>query len=210
MYGATEAAARLTYLPPEDLRRKLGSIGRPIPDVEIVVLTESGERARPGEVGELVARGANISCGYWNNAAETERRFGPLGYRTGDLGYADDEGYLYLVGRQHDMIKVGAHRVGAKEIEDVLHEHPAVHEAAVVAAPHALLGEVPVAFVAFKEPLTDFENDVRAFCAARLAAHKVPVRVIEQRELPKLPSAGKVDRSALRTMAADVRTEAVS
>ncbi|MEZ5287606.1 MAG: asparagine synthase (glutamine-hydrolyzing) [Vicinamibacterales bacterium] len=201
MYGATEAAARLTYLPPADLVRKLGSIGRPIPNVEIAIVTESGERARPMEVGELIARGPNISCGYWNDAEETERRFGPLGYRTGDLGYVDDEGFLYLVGRRHDMIKVGAHRVGAKEIEDVLHQHPAVHEAAVVAAPHQLLGEAPVAFVALKDGGPDGQA-LRAFCAVKLAAYKVPVRIEVERELPKLPGSGKIDRTELRRHAA--------
>ena len=118
MYGATEAAARLTYLTPDKLIDKIGSIGRPIPNVEIVVQTEDGRVAAPGEVGELVARGANISRGYWNNAEETQKRFGPLGYRTGDLGYVDTDGYLFLVGRRLDMIKVGAHRVGAAEIEE--------------------------------------------------------------------------------------------
>ncbi|MCC7181525.1 MAG: acyl--CoA ligase [Acidobacteria bacterium] len=210
MYGATEAAARLTYLPPADLPRKLGSIGRAIPGVEIQVTTEAGRRAGPGETGELVARGENISSGYWNNPEETAERFGPGGYRTGDLGYADEEGYLYLVGRRHDMIKVGANRVGAKEIEEVLHQHPAVFEAAVVAAPHPLLGEAPVAFVALKESLADAENALRAFCASRLAAYKVPVRVIKQPELPKLSAAAKVDRGALRAIAADMRLEAVS
>jgi long-chain acyl-CoA synthetase len=209
MYGATEAAARLTYLPPADLPRKLGSIGRAIPGVEIVVVTESGERALPGETGELVARGANVSSGYWNNAEETARRFSPLGYHTGDLGYADDEGYLYLVGRRHDMIKVGANRVSAKEIEDVLQQHAAVYEAAVVAVPHALLGEAPVAFVALKAVLADAPVTLRAFCAERLQPYKVPVRVVEQAELPKLPGAGKLDRGALRAAAAAMRFEAV-
>lgn len=201
MYGATEAGARLTYLPPGELRRKLGSIGRPIPNVEILVVDEQGRRAKPGEVGELVARGSNVSCGYWNDAEETRRRFGPLGYYTGDLGHMDEEGYLFLAGRRHDMIKVGANRVGAKEIEDVLHEHPAVHEAAVVAAPHDLLGEVPVAFVSLRVLLADTERVLQMFCASRLAAHKVPVRFVVCPELPK-QGAGKVDRPRLQEMAA--------
>ena len=202
MYGATEAAARLTYLPPADLPRKPGSIGRAIPDVEVRVLTDDGRVAAPGEIGELVARGTNIAVGYWNRPDETALRFGADGYRTGDLGYADDEGYLFLVGRQHDMIKVGANRVGAREIEDVLHEHAAVHEAAVVAVPHDLLGEVPVALVALRSPLVDPETTLRGFAASRLAAYKVPARVIVLHELPKLPGAGKLDRAALRRQAA--------
>lgn len=208
MYGATEAAARLTFLPPADLQRKLGSIGRPIPGVEIRVLTEEGRQARPGEVGELVARGPNISAGYWRDEAETRARFGPQGYRTGDLGYADDEGFLFLVGRQHDMIKVGAHRVGAREIEDVLHTHPGVYEAAVVAAPHDLLGEVPVAFVALKAPIANPTEELRAHCAACLAPHKLPHTAVVLAELPKLEGRGKVDRASLRALAAGMRFEA--
>jgi long-chain acyl-CoA synthetase len=203
MYGATEAAARLTYLPPADLSRKTGSIGRPIPEVEVRVLTEDGREAAPGEVGELVARGANIASGYWNRPDETAQRFGPEGYRTGDLGYADGEGFLFLVGRRHDMIKVGANRVGAREIEDVLHEHAAVLEAAVVAAPHDLMGEVPMAFVALRAPLDDAEQALRAFVATKLTAYKVPPRIVIVPELPKLPGAGKIDRTALRARAAD-------
>ena len=210
MYGATEASARLTYLPPADLSRKPGSIGRPIPNVEIVVVNEAGERSGPGEVGELVARGSNISCGYWNNPEETALRFSALGYRTGDLGFADEDGYLHLVGRRHDMIKVGAHRVGLKEIEDVLHAHPAVLEAAVVGAAHDLLGEAPVAFVSLKTPLDDLQNTLRAFCATRLPPHKVPLKIVLQGELPKLPGAGKLDRIALRALAADLNVEPVS
>ena len=210
MYGATEAGARLTYLPPARLKDKLGSIGRPIPNVEIRVVTEAGEPAAPGEVGELVARGSNISCGYWNNPEESRQRFGPLGYKTGDMGYADKDGYLFLIGRQHDMIKVGAHRVGVKEIEDVLHEHPAVHEVAVVAAPHHLLGEAPVAFVSLRQELPDAPTVLRAFCATRLAAHKVPLRIVIQSELPKLLGAGKLDKQSLLALASMLGLEAVT
>ncbi|MGH9348219.1 MAG: class I adenylate-forming enzyme family protein [Vicinamibacterales bacterium] len=199
MYGATEASARLTYLDPAELPRKLGSIGRPIPNVEILVVKDNGGIAGPGEVGELVARGSNIACGYWNNPEETREKFGPLGYRTGDLGSVDEEGFLFLVGRRHDMIKVGAHRVGAKEIEDVLQEHPAVHEAAVIGTPHDILGEVPIAFVALRQPLDQTATEVlRAFCARRLPPHKVPARFVFAGELPKIPGIGKIDKRALR------------
>ena len=105
------------------------------------------------------------------------------------------------------MIKVGAHRVGAKEIEDVLQQHPAVYEAAVVAAPHALLGEAPVAFVALKAELDDAQSTLRGFCAERLQPYKVPVRMVEQAELPKLPGAGKLDRGALGAAAAEMRLQ---
>jgi long-chain acyl-CoA synthetase len=210
MYGATEASARLTYLPPSLLGGKLGSIGRAIPDVEIRVIREDGTEAPLGGVGELVARGPNISSGYWNNPQETALRFGPLGYRTGDLGYQDADGDFYLVGRLHDMIKVGANRVGVKEIEDILHEHPAVHEAAVVGTAHDMLGEVPIAFAALRHDIPDAENTLRAFCAARLAAYKVPHRVIIRPELPKLAGAGKIDRPSLRAAASRLESDSTT
>jgi acyl-CoA synthetase (AMP-forming)/AMP-acid ligase II len=151
-----------------------------------VVVSENGSNAAPGEVGELVARGSNISCGYWNQPEETREKFTALGYRTGDLGYMDDEGYLFLIGRRQDMIKVGAHRVGAREIEDVIQEHPQVREVAVVSAPHDILGEVPVAFVAASEPPPLSAEAIRGFCAGRLPNYKVPARVVFLRELPKI------------------------
>jgi amino acid adenylation domain-containing protein len=198
MYGATEASARLTYLDPSRLADKLGSIGRPIPNVEILVVRQDGTIAGPGEVGELVARGSNVACGYWNNRQETADKFGPLGYRTGDLGYADEEGFLFLVGRAHDMLKVGAHRVGPREIEDVLTAYPGVLEAAVVGGPHALLGEVPVAFVALRDGAAPDAEALLGFCRSRLAPHKVPAHIAFLPALPKIPGIGKIDKRALR------------
>jgi acyl-CoA synthetase (AMP-forming)/AMP-acid ligase II len=200
MYGATEASARLAYLPPAELPRRLGSIGRAIPGVELRVVREDGDVASPGEIGEIVARGGNISAGYWNCADETRQRFGPDGFRTGDLGFADAEGFLYLVGRRHDMIKVGAHRVSAKEIEEALHEHAAVHEAAIVGAPDPLLGEVPVAHLVLREGRLATAADIVAFCRERLPEHKVPARVEFHTDLPK-NGAGKLVKAALREAA---------
>jgi acyl-CoA synthetase (AMP-forming)/AMP-acid ligase II len=201
MYGATEAAARLTYLDPARLGDKLGSIGKPIPNVDITIIKDDGTVADPGDVGELVARGSNIARGYWNDPAQTRERFGPLGYRTGDLGYADEDGFLFLVGRRHDMLKVGAHRVGTREIEDVLADCPGVLEAAVVGAPHDLLGEVPVAFVAVRDGESTDTCALEAFCQSRLPSHKVPAKYVIRAELPKLGGAGKIDKGALREFA---------
>jgi long-chain acyl-CoA synthetase len=202
MYGATEASARLTYLPPDRLRDKLGSIGRAIPNVEIVVVRDDGQRAAAGEVGELIARGANIALGYWNDEAGTAERFSAGSYHTGDLGYADEEGFLFLVGRRHDMIKVAANRVGAKEIEDVICDHPDVSEAAVVGAPHDILGEAPIAFVVVRDGADVDEAGLTAHCGACLAAYKVPLRFLLRSDLPKLAT-GKPDRGLLRTLAAE-------
>jgi long-chain acyl-CoA synthetase len=205
MYGATEAAARLTFLEPSRLSDKLGSIGRAIPGVEITVRRDDGTIGSAGEVGELIARGSNISPGYWNNAAETSEKFGPDGYRTGDLGYMDAEGFLFLVGRRHDMLKVGAHRVGAREIEDVLLEHPGVADAAVVGAPHDLLGETPVAFVALRAGAVVEAEALRGYCAAKLPPHKVPARIAIREELPKIAGIGKIDKRALREEVGNTR-----
>jgi long-chain acyl-CoA synthetase len=201
MYGATEASARLTYLEPSLLRQKVGSIGRAIPNVEITVRRPDGSIAAIGETGELVARGANISPGYWNNPEETRQRFGEHGYRTGDLGYADADGCLFLAGRLHDLIKVGAHRVGAKEIEDVIYAHPSVLEAAVVAGPHEMLGEAPLAFVVLRPQAEATSAELRGFCASRLAPHKVPTHFVFRPDLPKIPGIGKIDRQRLRQAA---------
>jgi long-chain acyl-CoA synthetase len=196
MYGATEASARLTYLPPSELTRKAGSIGRPVPNVEVLVVRDDNTLAAP----------ANVSRGYWNNIEETAKKFGLLGYRTGDLGYVDEEGFLFLVGRRDDMIKVGAHRVGAREIEDVLHDHAGVLEAAALGTPHDILGEVPIAFVSARGHAPLREEELRAFCATRLPAHKVPVRFVLVSELPKIAGIGKIDRRALREQSGAAKT----
>lgn len=201
MYGATEASARLSYLQPTELEARLGSIGRAIPNVELRLLSDGNAEVGPGEVGEIVARGSNISSGYWNAPEETRQAFGPEGYHTGDLARIDEDGYFYVVGRKRDMLKVGAHRVGAKEIEDVLHEHPDVHEAAVVGAPHELLGEVPAAFVSPRDGRVVDVGAIVAFCRSRLADYKVPGRVTFMAELPK-SEAGKVDKRALAALVA--------
>jgi long-chain acyl-CoA synthetase len=197
MYGATEASARLTYLEPVELSRRPGSIGRAISGVTLHVVREDGAFAQPGEVGELVASGPNIMVGYWNRPDESSAAFGPWGYRTGDLARTDEDGFLYLVGRKQDMMKVGAHRVGAAEIEEVLHEHPAVHQAAVVAAADDILGEVPVAFTTARDNCTIEPRDVILFCRQRLPDHKVPSRVLVVEDLPRT-EAGKIDKNVLR------------
>jgi amino acid adenylation domain-containing protein len=197
MYGATEASARLTYLEPEELSRRPGSIGRAIPNVEVNVVREDGKLAQPGEVGELTARGPNIMAGYWRRPDESRAAFSPWGYRTGDLATADADGFLYLVGRKQDMLKVGAHRVGAAEIEEVLHEHDAVDQAAVIGAADELLGEVPVAFATVREKCAIEPQDLISFCRRRLPDYKVPTRVLLVDDLPRTET-GKIDKNALR------------
>ena len=147
MYGQTEATARLSTLMPQDLPRKLGSIGRAIPDVKLSVLDDEGRPLPPGQVGEIVAQGDNVMLGYWNDPEATRSVLRPEGLRTGDLGKADAEGFLYVVGRKSDLIKSGAYRIHPEEIEALLLELPGVAEAAVCGLPDEILGAVPAAFV---------------------------------------------------------------
>jgi acyl-CoA synthetase (AMP-forming)/AMP-acid ligase II len=197
MYGATEASARLSYLPPEKLSRKVGSIGKAIPGVQLDVLRDDGSRADDGEVGELVARGPNIMEGYWNDPEETAAVLDEYGYHTGDLGRRDEEGYLYVVGRKREMIKSGAHRISPKEIEEVLLENRSIHEAAVVGAEDEMLGEAIVAFVTLR-PGHEAEPDaIIEWCRGRMPQYKVPHAMEIRRDFPRNAS-GKVDKLALK------------
>lgn len=198
MYGATEASARLSYLDPDDLPRKWGSIGKAIPGVELFVADEMGRPLGPGQEGEIVARGPNIMQGYWGQPEETSKVLRSGLYFTGDIGYMDDEGFIFIVGRSRDMIKVGGNRVSAKEIEEVLYEHPAVAEAAVIGVPDELLGEAPKAFLVLKPgaPRSSGE-DIREFLAERIAAYKVPKAIEFCESLPK-NEAGKILKTRLR------------
>jgi acyl-CoA synthetase (AMP-forming)/AMP-acid ligase II len=212
MYGATEASARLSYLDPADLPRKVGSIGKAIPDVELRVLRDDGTEASVGEVGEIVARGPNIMEAYWNDPDETAAVLDARGYHTGDLGRRDDEGFLYVVGRKREMIKSGAHRISPKEIEEMLVEHPMVDQAAVVGIPDEMLGEAIVAFVTLRSEIGDRRpSQLLEWCRRKLAPHKVPGRVEVVDELP-LNASGKIDKLALGSTAvsASIRPPAAS
>lgn len=202
MYGATEAAARLSYVPPGELRDAIGSIGRAIPNVELTVRNPDGSTCATDEVGELFARGSNIMSGYWNDPDETARVLGPHGYRTGDLARRDAAGRFWLVGRARDMLKVGGHRVAAREIEDAILEHPGVHECAVIGVPDELLGDRLRAFVVLKDGVVLDGNGIGLFLKERLPAYKVPGDVTFRTELPKNES-GKIMKEALRAEAAD-------
>jgi len=197
MYGATEASARLAHLPPDELPAAIGSIGRAIPNVELTVRHPDGTPCAPGEVGELFARGANVMVGYWNDPDETGRALGPFGYATGDLARCDERGLIWLVGRKKDMLKVGGHRVAAKEIEDALLEHPEVHEVAVIGIPDELLGDKLRAFVVLRTAGAVDAAGLGGFLKDRLAAYKIPDHFELRSELPKNES-GKIMKEILR------------
>ncbi|MCP5021222.1 MAG: acyl--CoA ligase [bacterium] len=197
MYGATEASARLAYLPPSMLREKIGSIGRAIPEVDLRLITADGREAETGEVGEIIASGPNIMVGYWNDRVATDEVLDGLGYHTGDLAYRDDDGFFFIVGRKRDFIKAGAHRVSAKEIEEAILSLGDSHEVAVIGVPDETMGERIRAFVV---PLDGRELEERAIIKALraiLSPHKVPSEVHFRDGLPK-SEAGKVLKGDLR------------
>jgi long-chain acyl-CoA synthetase len=201
MYGATEAAARLTYVEPYRLGEKIDSIGIPIPNVAMRVLDENGNELPQDETGELVASGPNIMPGYWHDTESTTRALSIHGYHTGDMGYKDKDGYFYVVGRRDNQLKVGGHRVNPQEIEDALIATDLVIEVAVLGIPDPLAGH---RLVAVSVPISGetTERDVLGRCSTLLPRHKLPAEIRFVKLLPK-NSSGKIDRGACLELATD-------
>jgi long-chain acyl-CoA synthetase len=197
MYGQTEATARLTYLDPGELHSRPGSIGKPIPGVEIELVNDRSMPAGVGEEGEIVVRGQNVMAGYWNNPANTEEVLRDGKLYTGDLAKRDKDGYLYIVARRSDMIKSGAHRISPKEIEEVILELDEVHEVSVVGIHDDILGETIRAVVVLKDGRELDAKKVQRHCQTMLATFKIPKDVVFSGELPKTTS-GKVRRYLLK------------
>lgn len=207
MYGLTEAF-RSTYLDPSEIDRRPDSIGKAIPNAEILVVNAEGKLCAPGEEGELVHRGALVSLGYWNDPERTAVRFRPIPGRppelpgqefavwSGDIVRMDDEGFLYYVGRCDDMIKTSGYRVSATEVEEVVFATGMVEEAVAIGLPHPTLGQ-GIAVVAKPKaggPLA--EAEILAACRRDLPLYMVPALFVERPELPRNPN-GKIDRPAL-------------
>jgi acyl-CoA synthetase (AMP-forming)/AMP-acid ligase II len=197
MYGQTEASPRLSYLHPDDFHRKPGSIGKAIPGVTLLVCDNNGAPVRPGEIGEIVARGDNIMAGYWKDPEATARVLRKEGLWTGDMARLDDEGYLYVVGRNSEIIKSGAHRIGPREIEDVILEHPAVKEVAVFGIDDEILGEAIAACIIKANGAACSSNDILLHCRQILPAYKVPGHIFFVECFPTTP-AGKVQKNELK------------
>ena len=206
MYGLTEAF-RSTYLPPEELDRRPESMGRAIPNAEILVVREDGSPCAPGEPGELVHRGSLVAMGYWNDPERTAERFKPAPGRppevpltemavwSGDTVRTDEDGFLYFVGRRDAMITTSGYRVSPTEVEEVLYGSGLVAEAAALGLPHPALGQGIVAVVKPRDPAFDPEA-LLAACKRELPNFMVPLQVVIQDTLPRNPN-GKVDRRAL-------------
>lgn len=198
MYGQTEASARLSYLPPEKMDVKSGSIGMAIPGVELGVFDPEGRPVATGTTGEICARGANIMLGYWKDAGMTAAVLRDGWLRTGDLAYQDDEGYIYIVGRSSEMIKTGAHRVNPAEIEEVILELDGVEEAVAIGVEDELLGQViKVLIVPAASGAPDLRT-IQAHCRNNMANFKIPKFIEFVSEIPKTAS-GKIQRHLLKT-----------
>ncbi len=204
MYGQTEATARLSYLPPEYLQSKLGSIGRGLNSTRLEVLTAEGRSVQPGtdEIGEIVASGENITLGYWEDAEETARYFKNGKLHTGDLARVDAEGFIFVVEREREFIKSGGKRVSAKEVEDVIAEMPEIVEVAVVGMPHDVLGEGIRACIIPSGTSKLAPVDVANFCKKRLPPFKVPQRIDFIKSMPH-NNAGKVIKGRLKELPDD-------
>jgi long-chain acyl-CoA synthetase len=197
-YGLSETGFLTGLQDHEHTEARFISCGRTCPGIEVLVVDESGKEVEAGRPGELVARGANVMRGYWNNAQETGRAFRDGMFRTGDVGYRDADGYFYILDRSKDMIVTGGENVYSGEVEAVIYEHPAILEAAVFGIPDQQWGELVMACVVLKPGKTLSADELIAHCRRSLANYKVPRRVeFLQTELPKSGS-GKILKRILR------------
>lgn len=196
MYGQTEATSRLTWLPPERLDAKPGSVGIPVEGVTIRIVREDGSIAEAGETGEVWITGPNVMLGYWRNAEATQATLHDGWLKTGDLGHLDGDGYLFLAGRRSDMIKTGAHRVHPTDVEQAIAEIPGVIEAAVIGVDDEVLGQVIKAYVVVERVTTRLSDEIKAHCRAHLAPYKIPRHIEFVSSLPRTAS-GKVQRAQL-------------
>jgi len=192
MYGQTEATARLSYLPPELYEKKKGSMGKGIPGVELKVVNEEGEKIRPGEVGEVIARGDNIMLGYFADEEGTNKAIRNGWLYTGDLGTVDEEDYIYLTARKKEIIKVGGKRISPKEIEAVILEVPEVVDCTIEGIEDELLGEAIKATVVINSQSRDngILEKIKQQCSRHLAMHKIP-KVFEIKEQLVISATGK-------------------
>jgi acyl-CoA synthetase (AMP-forming)/AMP-acid ligase II len=194
-YGMTEASHQMTSNPLPPQQRKPGSVGLPA-GPEVAIMDQAGKLLPPGETGEIVIRGENVTRGYLNNPSANESAFVDGWFRTGDQGCLDPDGYLFITGRIKEIINRGGEKIAPREIDEVLMEHPAIAQAVAFAVPHATLGEdVAVAVVLHKDASVT-EKEIRGFAFTRMADHKVPSQVLIVNEIPKGPT-GKLQRIGL-------------
>ena len=206
-YGLTETSSPSHGVPreadaPVDTASGALSVGVPVFSTVVRIVRDDGTDADVGEVGEIVTRGPQVVPGYWNKPEETQNALraadGSVELKTGDVGYMDDQGWFYVVDRKKDQINAGGYKVWPREVEDVLYEHPAVREAAVVGVPDEYRGETVKAFVSVRPGQEVDPDELIAFCKERMSAYKYPRQVELMDEIPKTVT-GKLLRRALRS-----------
>jgi acyl-CoA synthetase (AMP-forming)/AMP-acid ligase II len=210
VFGMTELAGNITYLTPDDHRHALAeqpemltSNGQAMPLATARVVDDEDKEVPPGEVGELVVQGDQVTEGYWRNPEATETAFQGGWFHSGDLARIDEAGYLYIVDRKKDMIITGGENVFPREVEEVLYEHPAISELAVIGVPEETWGESIVAVVCPREGVSLTPEELIEFCKERLASYKKPRYVTFVDEIPRNPS-GKVLKRELRDRFSDI------
>jgi fatty-acyl-CoA synthase len=202
LFGQTEMSPVTCVLEAKDSRRKLGSVGRPVPGVWARVVDSEMVDVQPGEVGEIVYRGPGLMSGYWNNPEATAEAFAGGWFHSGDLVRMDDEGFIYVVDRAKDMIISGGENIYCAEVENALAGHPDIAEVAVVGRDHERWGETPVAVVSLKQGAADLTIEaLRSWAGERLARYKLPTDLVVVDALPRNAS-GKVIKNTLRAPAA--------
>ena len=199
MYGQTEATARLSYLPPALLATKTGSIGKGIPGVKLAVVNQVGASVQPGEIGEVVADGQNIMLGYLDDEEETQKVLRDGRLHTGDLGSIDEDGYIYLVAREKEILKVGGERISPKEIEAVLVALPEILDCSVIGIADEQLGEAVKALIVLNDQAKQkpTEAEIRAYCHKRLARNKIPKVIQFVAQIP-MNMTGKKTQAIIR------------
>lgn len=197
LYGQTENSPCVSSLDDPDALTKPGSVGRPVPGMTIAIVDETDREVPPGVVGEIVTRGPNLMKGYYKDEAATQASLRGGWYHTGDLGYCDSEGYLYVIDRKKDIITRGGQNIYPLEIETILNQHPAVRECAVIGVPHRILGEEVAAVIVRRLGADATEAVIREYLLERLAAYKVPVHYYFVDALPHNAS-GRVLKRELR------------
>jgi long-chain acyl-CoA synthetase len=189
-YGLSETSPVASFNHP-DRERKPGSIGTPIEGVEMKAVDDDGNEVAQGEVGEIAIRGHNVMKGYWQRPDATEEVMRGGWFHSGDMATVDEDGYFFIVDRKKDMIIRGGYNVYPREIEEVLYEHPAVSEAAVIGVPDDSLGEEVGAAIVLRSGKEAEADEIRAFVKERVAAYKYPRKIWFAEELPKGPT-GKI------------------
>jgi long-chain acyl-CoA synthetase len=194
MYGQTEATARLAFLPSGDLPGKIGSCGRAIPGVRLVIADESGVLVKTGETGEILASGDNIMQGYYGDPESTRQVLKNGWLHTGDLASMDEEGYIYLKARIKEILKVGGRRISPREIEEVIVAKPGVVDCSIEGIDDVLLGETMKAIVVVTDSSSITVDSIRSWCAARLAAYKIPQIIELENKITLSPTGKKIKK----------------